>query len=103
MAESREKIAHPFRLGVHVPISGGIEKAALRARELGCSAVQIFSRNPRGWKTSPLASHSVRAFRSEMGKSGIEPVVVHTLYLVNLASADETLRERSIQALREDL
>ena len=42
--------AFPFRLGVHVSISGGIEKAVSRARELGCSAMQIFSRNPRGWE-----------------------------------------------------
>ncbi len=96
-------IPSPFRLGVHVPIAGGIEKAVLRARELGCSAMQIFSRNPRGWKASPLDAQSVRAFRREIGKGGIEPVVVHSLYLLNLASGDETLRQRSVETLREDM
>ncbi len=93
----------PFRLGVHVPIAGGIEKAVLRARELGCSAMQIFSRNPRGWRASPLDPQVVRGFRREIGKGGIEPVAVHTLYLLNLASEDRTLHERSVQTLKEDL
>jgi deoxyribonuclease IV len=93
----------PFRLGVHVPIAGGIEKAVLCARELGCSAMQIFSRNPRGWRASPLDPQAVRGFRREIGKGGIEPVAVHTLYLLNLASEDRTLHERSVQTLKEDL
>lgn len=95
--------AFPFRLGVHVSISGGIEKAVSRARELGCSAMQIFSRNPRGWETSPLDPHSVRAFREAVKKSSIDPIVIHTPYLLNLASGDGTLHRQSIKVLGEDL
>ena len=92
-----------FRLGVHVSISGGIEKAIDRARELGCSAMQIFSRNPRGWKTSPLAPQSVKAFREAARKSNIDPIVIHTPYLLNLASGDGALHRRSIKVLGQDL
>ena len=92
-----------LRLGVHVSISGGIEKAVSRARELGCSAMQIFSRNPRGWKTSPLDPQSVRAFREAAGKSNIDPIVIHTPYLLNLASGDGALHRQSIKVLAEDL
>ena len=95
--------AFPFRLGVHVSISGGIEKAVSRAQELGCSAMQIFSRNPRGWGTLPLNPQSVRAFREAAGKSNIDPIVIHTPYLLNLASGDGALHRQSIKVLGEDL
>ena len=93
----------PIRLGVHVSISGGIDKAVTRARDLGCSAMQIFSRNPRGWKASPLSSRAVAAFREGAGSREIDPVVVHTPYLLNLASADQSLHRRSILALSLDI
>ena len=93
----------PIRLGVHVSISGGIDKAVTRARDLGCSAMQIFSRNPRGWKTSPLSSRAVAAFREAAGSREIDPIVVHTPYLLNLASADQSLHRRSILALSLDI
>ena len=93
----------PIRLGVHVSIAGGIEKAVLRARELGCSAMQIFSRNPRGWKVSPLSSRAIAAFRGAVGHREFDPIVVHTPYLLNLASADESLHRRSILALALDV
>ena len=93
----------PIRLGVHVSIAGGIEKAVLRARELGCSAMQIFSRNPRGWKTSPLSSRAIAAFREAVAHREFDPIVVHTPYLLNLASADEILHRQSILALALDV
>ena len=93
----------PIRLGVHVSISGGIDKAVARARDLGCSAIQIFSRNPRGWKASPLSSRAVAAFREAAGSREINPIVVHTPYLLNLASADQRLHRRSIRALSLDI
>ena len=93
----------PIRLGVHVSIAGGIEKAVFRARELGCSAMQIFSRNPRGWKTSPLSSRAIAAFREAVAHREFDPIVVHTPYLLNLASADESLHRQSILALALDV
>jgi deoxyribonuclease-4 len=92
-----------LRLGVHVSISGGMAKALARAQELGCSAMQIFSRNPRGWGTSPLPPQSTRAFREAAAESDIDPIVIHTPYLLNLASEDAALNRRSIAALAEDL
>lgn len=96
-------IPFPLRLGVHVSIAGGIDKAAHRARDLGCSAMQIFSRNPRGWESPPLALQSVAEFREAVTRSGIDPVVIHTPYLLNLASGDGALHRRSTQVLAQDL
>jgi deoxyribonuclease-4 len=92
-----------IRLGVHVSIAGGIEKAISRARALGCSAMQIFSRNPRGWKTSPLSLRAIAAFLEAIVQREFDPIVVHTPYLLNLASADERLHRKSILALALDL
>lgn len=91
------------RLGVHVSIAGGFEEAVSRARNLGCSAMQIFSRNPRGWKALPLSSRSIGAVRELAERGEIDPIVVHTPYLLNLASADEDLYRRSIQALGQEI
>ncbi len=93
----------PTRLGGHVSISGGMDKAVFRAIELCCTAMQIFSRNPRGWKVSPLSSRAIAAFREATEKRRIDPIVVHTPYLLNLASADERLYRRSISSLAMDV
>ena len=93
----------PLRLGVHVSINGGIEKAVVRARELGCTAMQIFSRNPRGWEASPLSSRSIRSFREALIPGDLDPIVVHTPYMINLATPDERLYRRSITVLTAEL
>lgn len=93
----------PLRLGVHVSIAGGFEEAVWRARNLGCSAMQIFSRNPRRWKALPLSSRSIGAVREAAERGEIDPIVVHTPYLLNLASADEDLYRRSIQGLGQEI
>jgi deoxyribonuclease-4 len=95
--------AFPYRLGVHVSIAGGIDQAAERALELGCSAMQIFSRNPRGWAASLLALPLVKLFREKVNRSDIDPVVVHTPYLLNLASAEGELHRKSARGLAQDL
>jgi deoxyribonuclease-4 len=99
----KSMIGSPLRLGVHVSIGGGIEKSVGRAKELGCSSMQIFSCNPRGWESPPLAPRSVRAFREAAAKSDIEPIIIHTPYLLNLASGDGALHRRSMKALNQDL
>jgi deoxyribonuclease IV len=93
----------PVRLGVHVSISGGIEHAVSRARELGCTAMQIFSRNPRGWKVLPFSPQAIAAFREAASRGDINPIVVHTPYLLNLASVDEDLHRRSVASLAVDM
>ncbi len=92
-----------IRLGVHVSIAGGMEKAFLRARKLGCTAMQIFSRSPRGWKAGPLSEKTIVSFRREVEKRDIDPIIIHTPYLLNLASEEEDLHRRSIAVLKDDI
>ena len=93
----------PVRVGVHTSIAGALENAAHHARKIGCDTFQMFSANPRGWKTlDPTPEDCVR-FRAARAKHGLNPVVIHDNYLINLASADEIIREKSIAAFRREL
>ncbi|HEY0079869.1 MAG TPA: deoxyribonuclease IV [Pyrinomonadaceae bacterium] len=91
------------RIGVHAPIAGGLQNALLKAQALGCDAVQMFSRNPRGWAARPLDAEEVERFRALRAEMNISPVVIHANYLVNLAASDAVIREKSIKAFREEI
>jgi deoxyribonuclease-4 len=91
------------RIGFHAPIAGGLSKALERSRDLGCDTAQIFSRNPRGWAAKPLAAEEIAVFKAARAATGITPVVIHANYLVNLAAADETIREKSRASFREEI
>ncbi len=89
-------------LGKHVSIAGGIDKAPARARELGCNALQVFSKNPRGWKARHLGEDEVEKITQNMDKYQMKKLVVHATYLINIASPNKELRKKSIDGLRED-
>jgi deoxyribonuclease-4 len=91
------------RIGFHVSISGGFSKSVERAYELGCTCMQIFSRNPRGWTVKPLDKADITEFKRLREQWGIGPVFVHTNYLINLASVRPDLYERSVEQLVIDL
>ena len=91
------------RIGFHAPIAGGLQNALLKARERGCDAVQIFSRNPRGWQARPLTDEEVENFKRVRGETTINPVAVHANYLINLAAADDNIREKSVASFREEV
>ena len=79
-------------------------KAAEKARILGCGTMQIFTRSPRSWAApKAIDPGDAAAFRSALARYGIDPLVVHLPYLPNFASADETLYERSVAVLTEEL
>lgn len=92
-----------MRIGVHVSIAGHIYESLVRAHGLGCDTMQIFSRNPRGWHLSALRGSDVAEFRRLKQKYDIDPVVVHIPYIINLATPDDSLYRRSIDAYIEDL
>ena len=91
------------RLGVHTSIAGGLEKSLARAKELGCDTLQIFSHNPRGWALSDIAPEDASLFRKTREKLGLDPVFIHSCYLINLVSQSLEIRERSLWMLGEEL
>jgi len=92
-----------MKIGFHVSISGGFSKSVERAYELGCSCMQIFSRNPRGWTVKPLDKNDIAEFKRLRAQWEIAPVFVHTNYLINLASSKPDLYQKSIENLVIDL
>jgi len=91
------------RLGFHLPVAGGLVRAAEQAQRLGTGCLQIFSGNPRGWSQKPLDQAEAEAFRRACRRAGLWPVSVHAPYLINLASPDAALWQRSHEALAEQL
>ena len=92
-----------MKVGVHTSIAGALENAAHHARKIGCDTFQMFSANPRGWRTIDPTPANCEAFRAARRGHGLSPVVIHDNYLINLASADDFIRERSIAAFRREL
>jgi deoxyribonuclease IV len=92
-----------MRLGAHISISGGVEKAVVRGQEVGCEAMQIFTKNSNQWKAKPLTPEESRAFRDACKVAGITPVIAHSAYLINLAAPDDVLYEKSLQAFLDEL
>jgi len=91
------------RVGVHTSIAGGLENASHRAKKIGCDTFQMFSANPRGWKGKDPTPEECERFRAAHAASDLSPLVFHDNYLINLASADSFIRERSIAAFRKEL
>jgi deoxyribonuclease-4 len=91
------------RIGFHAPIKGGLHESLIIAKETGCDAVQLFSRNPRGWMAKPLTAEAIDLFKRTRRHSKLSPVLIHTNYLINLAAADELLLEKSIASFREEV
>ena len=91
------------RVGVHTSIAGALENAARRAGEIGCDTFQMFSANPRGWKTLDPTPEDCERFRAERQARKLSPLVIHDNYLINLASADPEIRRKSVSAFRREL
>jgi deoxyribonuclease-4 len=90
-------------LGAHQSIAGGFTKAVDRALETGCECLQVFTRNINRWDVSPLDPDEAAAFRQAVKDAGLALVVAHDSYLINPASADDTLRKKSIAGLVTEL
>jgi len=88
-----------MRFGAHLSIAGGVSRAVDRARDLGCDCLQIFVKQPQQWRFQNLDEAEIARFRAAVAEAGLEPVVAHASYLVNLASPDEALREKSAACL----
>ncbi|OGD44351.1 endonuclease [Candidatus Bathyarchaeota archaeon RBG_16_57_9] len=88
-----------MRLGFHVSIEGGLDRAVDRALGLGCTTFQFFTRSPRMWKHADIDEETASVFRSKLQSSGIRPVFAHIPYLPNLASPREDIYAKSVEFL----
>jgi len=88
-----------MKFGAHMSIAGGIDNALVRGKKIGCDTIQIFTKNANQWKAKEISKEEVLRFEEKRKKTGISPVVAHNSYLINIASPDDTLYKKSIEAL----
>ncbi|RMG21820.1 MAG: deoxyribonuclease IV [Methanobacteriota archaeon] len=89
--------------GAHFSIKGGFHIAAEKAREMGCTTLQIFTRSSRIWKSKPLDEKLVEKFRSAVNELKLHKPVVHLPYLPNFSTDDPAIYEKSHHSLREEI
>lgn len=91
------------RIGVHLSTAGGVYRAAERAHEAGANTFQIFSSSPRMWRPGKLSDEHCAQMRELRTQFGIEPLVIHASYLINVAAQSETVWKNSVGALRGEV
>ncbi|MBV9648197.1 MAG: deoxyribonuclease IV [Candidatus Eremiobacteraeota bacterium] len=88
--------------GVHVHVAAGYRNAVTYAERVGCRAVQFFSGNPKTYRTAGMDEAAVASFRQGRSAAGIETSVIHSPYLINLASDDRKITAGSLHLLKND-
>jgi deoxyribonuclease IV len=90
-------------IGAHLSPAGGPAKAVERGVERGCRAIQIFNQNPRAWKPREYSDEEVADFREAMAESDVDALLIHAVYLLNCASEDDEIRDKSHRSLTSSL
>ena len=92
-----------MKVGAHVGASGGLTTAFERAQAIGAETIQIFGAPPQTWRRRTIRPDECEAFRARMKETGIEPVFIHGVYLINLATGSPEQLAKSTEALAGDL
>ena len=90
-------------LGAHVSTAGGVDQAPPRARAIGASAMQVFTKMANRWAERDCGNGECEAFSTALGVTRVRATMAHDSYLINLASPDSTLRRRSIESFVAEL
>jgi deoxyribonuclease IV len=91
------------RIGAHVSVAGGLDRAVGNALAAGCESLQVFVSNARGWAAPPVDPAADERFRADLEEAGLGPLFVHAPYLVNFASASPATRQRSRETVAATL
>ncbi len=87
------------KIGAHVSAAGGVSNAFLNAQRIGAETIQIFGASPRAWQASLPPASETKKFKLLQKQTGIQPVFLHAPYLVNIATPDEVIYQKSIKNL----
>jgi len=90
-------------IGAHVSPAGGLDKAVERGVEKGCEAIQIFNQSPRMWRPTAYGDEDFATFRKAMKPSPVKAVLIHAVYLLNCASEEPEIRDKSRASLIQSL
>jgi len=91
------------KLGAHMSIAGSYDQAFYRGRQVGCEAIQVFTKQPNRWAAKAIAPAEAAAFLKAQEETGIGPVIAHDAYLINLASPEEALWVQSVDAFQVEI
>lgn len=86
-------------IGAHVSTAGGLEKSIGRAEAIGAESMQIFSQSPRMWRPTSYTQQQLNLFTETLAKSSVKSFVIHAVYLINCASKDPEIQDKSRAAL----
>src|SRR5918992_5874196 len=86
-------------IGAHVSPAGGPAKAVERGVERACRSIQIFNQSPRQWRPTTYSDEQVAAFSAAIEDSDIDALLIHAVYLLNCATEDREMREKSLTSL----
>jgi deoxyribonuclease IV len=89
-----------MHIGAHVPAAGGPAKSVERGAEAGATSIQIFNQSPRMWRGRDYTADEVAAFHEAHEQHKMGPVLIHAVYLLNCASEDKELRDKSLASLK---
>jgi deoxyribonuclease IV len=90
-------------IGAHVSNAGGLSRAVERGVERGCDAIQIFNQSPRMWRPTAYSEDDFAEFREAIAQSPIKAVLIHAVYLLNCATEDREMREKTLASLIQSL
>jgi deoxyribonuclease-4 len=91
----------PF--GAHESIAGGIEKSILRGQQATCDTIQIFNKSSNQWRAKELKTEEIDEFFRLIEETGVTVATSHTSYLINIASPDPALNDKSYEALKVEM
>src|SRR5258708_26370433 len=97
-------VSIPMRLlGAHMPTAGGIANSLSNGRDIGCSAIQLFTSSPRQWQHKPIDPEIAAKFLAAQRECAIEFTIAHDSYLINLAAPNAEILQKSREAFRAEL
>lgn len=98
-----KKSAHELLIGAHTSAQGGPYRALLEGQEIGATTIQLFTANQKTWHGKKLTSEAIELWQEALKKTGIQQVMSHDSYLINLGSPDQEGLQKSRQAFRDEL
>lgn len=90
-------------LGAHIPSAGVLGNSVRNGLKMGCTAIQVFTSSPQQWKSKPVSDEAAADFKAAVSATGLDKVVSHDSYLINLCAPDLAKREQSIVGIKSEI
>lgn len=94
---------HELLLGAHTSAAGGAPKALLQGQEIGATTIQLFTSNQKQWKGRHISSEEIEEWFRTLKETGLQKIMSHDSYLINLGSPEEEMLAKSRQAFQEEI